>query len=855
MPANPSLVIYKKVVNWGLTPQSINFAQSSFMGHRVCFTVPVDFMNEYFTWTRYSDELRPTGRFVNAPTTMANIPTFSLMIERCLGTPYTDLDGVATALNYSSSAINTFNDMKRDQCVDNYTWDYSPIPTFPATSSPTGTHYGANDLVMAFVLSKCFGASAVDAYNVVYNLDDAFGMLTSAQLAAAIQASMQEEEALAAAAVLPAKEVSNQLPGDNKGQVDAMFRSLLSIDPQRFYKNGQQIQGLFETNYVCSSSFFTASIAEGATPGIYDSLVVSAISSGRLSLGDVVPAISGAMDGPLIIIGMATGTMGGVGTYTLSSGNTLSSTAASVLSQSMVVDTDVQGFVGSVATSGGVSTLTLNTILTGTLDASFSNNCAINGTGIPRGTTMTRVDATHFTLNFPSGFNNSGLTLNTRYFTGPTPDPDATGNWCLTVGDKIEVPVKLYFRAPVTVLSVIDGAKNASSATPDQVETIFIKGEAGAAFDSKNSQNIADAERGNVMAIRLQIVCGTPAISPPLTRSTSEVPGLGLTMVNKSNLIFYKGNHYPVQSSLGVAVAGGTAPYTYEFTANRTYDQITPGSGITGPPFVTLSSSGLFTFYPTQISAAAGKWKSNITITDSTGANIDTDIYIDIDDTLQNNNSVPYNETTLYGLSSTSINASGFTIHWSGGIGATSYTYKLNNSPATPSSDNGMASNAATFSGLTGGTLYSVLVTAMINGVSIDSNTLTITTLHTMSAIDNSSNAPIISKDIITLTNYPGLTNPTSGNYTFTPIGITPISWKNTITDANNNILQNLPGFVFNPSGNAETLSVNTDYASTNLYYRQAAHYNTSFTIQIQATDSNGILEGFTIVFYIIDNT
>ena len=457
MPAVPSLLLFKKVVNWGLTPQAINFAQSAFMGHRVCFSVPVDFMNEYFTWARASGELRPTGRFVAAPTTIANLPTFATVIERCLGAPYTDLDGVATALNYSSPALDCTDDMKRDPAIQNATWDYSALPASVAVSAPAATHYGANDLVMAFVLNKCFGSSSFDAYDVVYNLDDGFGMLTSEQLAGAINLSMQEEEDLAAACVLPAKTLAAQLPGDNKGQVDAMFRSLLSIDAQRFHKNGRQITGLFETNT----------------------------------------------------------------------------------------------------------------------------------------------------------------------------DADASGNWCLTVGDKIEVPIKLYFRAPVTVLSVVDGAKNASSATPDQVETVFIKGEA-AALDAHDPAQAAAADRGNVMAVRLQLVCSAPAISSSSTRSTSEVAGANLAVVNKSNLLFYKGSHYPSQTSLAVAVAGGAAPYTYAFTAGGTLDQVAAGAALSSPPGVTLSSSGSFSFDPAGISAVAGRWKANVTITDSASNSVSTDIYVSV---------------------------------------------------------------------------------------------------------------------------------------------------------------------------------------------------------------------------------
>jgi hypothetical protein len=555
MTAVPSLILFKKVVNWGLTAQAINFAQSSFMGHRVCFSVPVDLMNEYFTWTRASGEVRPTGRFVAAPTTIANLPTFATAIERCLGTQYTDLDGVAEGLNYSSTALDAVYDMKRSPTIANASWDYSVLPAAAATSAPAATHYGANDLVMAFVLNKCFGFSAFDAYDVVYNLDDGFGMLTSAQLAAAINLSMQEEENLAAACVLPTKPLANQRAGDKKGEVDSMFRSLLSIDPQRFYRDGKQIAGLFESNT----------------------------------------------------------------------------------------------------------------------------------------------------------------------------DAAASGNWCLTVGDKIEVPIRLFFRAPVTVLSVVDGAKNASSDTPDEVETVFIKGEA-ASLDAHDPAEAAAADRSNIMAIRLQLVCSAPAIAPPLTRSTSEVAGLPLEIANQSSMIFYKGAHYPLQEALGLSVAGGTAPYSYTFTAGGTYDQNTAGAGITGPPGITLSSAGSFSFDPTGVSAVSGRWRVNVTITDATQSSVTKDIYITVNDTIT---SVvvppPPAPTAPNDVTFSQVTSSSLVVGWVGDVGATSYTYTFNGSSLQCYSDD-ISNKYAIFRGLTGATLYSVVVTAVNAGGSASSSAFNITT-------------------------------------------------------------------------------------------------------------------------------
>ena len=648
MPAIPSLVLFRKVVNWGLTPQAINFAQSSFMGHRVCFTVPVDFMNEYFTWARYSREVRPTGRFVNDITgVIANAPTFQQLIERCLGAEYTDIDGVAQGLNYSSDALDTVEDVKRDVCVDNYTWDYTPLVANPVSSpimTPTATHYGANDFVMAFVLNKCFGSSSFDAYDIVYNLEDGFGMLTSAQLAAAITASLQEEEDKAASQVLPVKEVDDQTAADDKGQVDAMFRSLLSIDPQRFYKQGKQIKGLFETNYICSSAVFSGYIRTDPTNSAataFDTLVVTSVTSGRLSLGNVLTVASANVAADVFITAMASGTTGGVGTYTLSADNgaALGTSSAPV---SMSTDQDVQGFEGNIAPNGtGGYSLTVTNTLAGAVE--IANGSFINGFGLPRGTTVTQIApvppatvVTEYTLVFPPGFTPNLTQLSaSQYFTTPTPDPDAAGNWCLAVGDKIEIPVRFYFRAPVTVLSVVDNAKNPSSATPDQVETVFIKGE-GIAFDATNSAHVSAADKGNVMAIRLQILCGQPALAAPSTRSSSEDivnNPLALQVVHKASLVVYKGANYPLQESIALVVVGGTAPYTYAFTLGGTLQQNVVGAvALDSPPGITINSNtGVITFDPTGANAVPGRWKVGISVTDGASASVNTDIYITVD--------------------------------------------------------------------------------------------------------------------------------------------------------------------------------------------------------------------------------
>ena len=435
-PAPASVTLrYKKVVGLGLTFQAINFAQGEFMGHRVRLSVPVDYMNQYFFWERASGDYRPTGRFADEgrpdQEDVEVLPTFATLLEWALGTRYTDIDGVADALNYSSDALDTYNDSKRDSNVLNFASanDLADDPE-TATASPA-THYGANDLVMAYVLAKCFGSSAFDAEDIIYNLEDAFGMLSSKALAEAVRDSFVAEDLLATTVL----DASGEPKPGQRGKVDDMFRALLAADPKRFFLNGKQIEGLFETNYV-----------------------------------------------------------------------------------------------------GGAE------------DASG--------------------------------------------------DPAAAGNWCLKAGDIIEVPIKLVFTAPVTVLSVVDNAKEPSSDSPANPETVVIKGEAGVDAETAwvfNQANLAAANRANIMSIRLQLACDKPVNADGKTFATSEVNdasgalvALPLKITNQMNLVFYNSSYYPKQSAIAIMAAGGVVGTAYEYAVSATSEL---------PKGVTLDEeTGVLTF-------------------------------------------------------------------------------------------------------------------------------------------------------------------------------------------------------------------------------------------------------------------
>jgi hypothetical protein len=428
--AKAQTIRYKKVVCWGLSPNTINFAQAGTMGHRVCVTLPVDVMNEVFVWSRATGEFSPTGR-LNNPHANGSSKLANALVES-FGAGFFDMDGVANGLNYSTAALDMAGDLKRDPSVYNSQTDTGSAAN---PSNISTTHYGANDLVMAYLMFKCFGASAYDPTAIIYNVDDAFNMLSSEQLAEAITDSLEAEDALANACVQPnGKAVAAQLPGDNKGQVDAMFRAFLAADPLRYFLNGVQIPGLFETNFVA-------------------------------------------------------------------------------------------------------------------LDASGA-------------------------------------------------DPSVGGNWCFTIGDRIEVPLQLVFRAEVNVLSVQDNVQNPSSNTPDSANTNFIKGEA-ANFNPATDK----ADKANAIPIRLQIVCGPPKTTT--TKSTSLPAGqaLPLQVAASASAVFYTPANYGVQSAIVAIGAGGVNPYSYSFGA-------LPADFPTLAQGVSINSATGIVQFKAAVATRSAEWKA-----------------------------------------------------------------------------------------------------------------------------------------------------------------------------------------------------------------------------------------------------
>jgi hypothetical protein len=137
---------------------------------------------------------------------------------------------------------------------------------------------------------------------------------------------------------------------------------------------------------------------------------------------------------------------------------------------------------------------------------------------------------------------------------------------------------------------------------------------------------------------------------------------------------------------------------------------------------------------------------------------------------------VPPNPLKPYNLSLSAITKTSFKVSWQGATGATSYTYTLNGSPATPS----VEGNSATFSGLIADTTYAIIITAVNDTETQASRSKSVKTLPEPPV------KPIVSVSSQTYNSFTaswtGGTTATSYTYTLNGTAATP-STDNSITE------------------------------------------------------------------------
>lgn len=193
---------YTPLVNVDLSNNEINFADALLEGHRIAINVPVATLNTHFKWSREAGSDRPVGN-------CEDLSGLKAALETAFATTYYDQDGIVGAQDLSTASIAN---------VENQTQTM-------------------NDVIMAQVLFKVYGASNQDTNGKVFNTADALNMVSNAAVAEAITTSID-------------------VSGNGRGKpIDLMFRDLLAADPTRYFDgSGIQVAGLFETYTDASGS-------------------------------------------------------------------------------------------------------------------------------------------------------------------------------------------------------------------------------------------------------------------------------------------------------------------------------------------------------------------------------------------------------------------------------------------------------------------------------------------------------------------------------------------------------------------------------------------------------------------------
>jgi hypothetical protein len=192
------------------------------------------------------------------------------------------------------------------------------------------------------------------------------------------------------------------------------------------------------------------------------------------------------------------------------------------------------------------------------------------------------------------------------------------------------------------------------------------------------------------------VVDGGETSSEPVATTTFSTPPTAPSVSTTS--ITY--------SSVEVSWTGGLRATSYSYTLNGSV--VTPSSETgSSATFIGLSAATAYTVIVTAVNNGGETASEPLDVT-----------------TFRT-------PPTVLNVSASSITYASFVASWTGGSGATSYTYTLNGTATTPSTDNGVSEKSATFTGLSGSTDYTLVITAVNNGGETASDPLSLKTLDT----------------------------------------------------------------------------------------------------------------------------
>jgi hypothetical protein len=421
------------------------------------------------------------------------------------------------------------------------------------------------------------------------------------------------------------------------------------------------------TNTITSQSFVASWTAERATSYTYTLNGSAVTPSSQGANSATFSSLSSATSYTLVVTVINNG---GQATSNPTTVTTLNQapTAPSVSISSITYQSFVASWTGGSPVSSYIYTLNGSTV-TPSVDNGLTGKTA---------TFSNLTAATGYTL-IVTAVNNGGQTSSTPViattFNTPPTEPSVTA-------DSITYNSFVASWTGALRASSYSYTLNGSSVTPSSQTS------SSATFTSLSSAT-------SYTLVVTAINNGGQASSSPLVLSTLNAPPLTLSLT-ASNITY--------QSFVATWTgASGATSYSYKLNGST----VTPSvdNGLTGKSatFSALSGATSYTLIVTAIANGGETSSDPLTIT-----------------------TLP-NPPTSLSLTASSITHQSFVGSWTGGVGATSYTYTLNGTTVMPS----QSANSATFNGLVGTTSYTLVVTAINSGGQTVSSPLVITTLAT----------------------------------------------------------------------------------------------------------------------------
>jgi len=208
---------FRKIVTSGLSENAIRFATATSFGHRLTVNVSAATLATIFKWKREMNTSVPKGVLATA-TNSTDIgkegrDALRTLLETALTSTIVDRDANANGLDFSSAILDSLEAKN------------SAVRAAAASGS-------ANDLVMAYVLFRCFGKTDYSNIGEIYNLQDAHDMVDTDALCDAIADAVR----------------------NNTAEVESFLQEQLKNDLSRYISGGTVQAGLFDPNNAAAET-------------------------------------------------------------------------------------------------------------------------------------------------------------------------------------------------------------------------------------------------------------------------------------------------------------------------------------------------------------------------------------------------------------------------------------------------------------------------------------------------------------------------------------------------------------------------------------------------------------------------